>query len=171
MSGGVASDQTQLAAAKRGGENAEHWVTLTVDELEPVEGEQHHDAVATGALFPTAQLPFIGVCAVERGAIVEIKSTMVVHTAAQRRGRYKLRRSQHEALLEANAFYVFVVCEPTPERDLLAMKLVPAAEVDELIGPDGVADWRDEGDGRSTKAQIAWTNVFTPAEINGGESV
>lgn len=162
-------EQSVLAAAKRGGENAEHKVFTAVDALEPVAGEEHHDAVATNALFPSQTLPFESICAVERGALVEIKSTMVVHTEVQRRGRFKLRRNQHQALLEESAFYIFAVCEPIPERQVIAMKLVPAVIVDRLVGEDGVADWRDEGDSRGPKAQLTWSNLFDPAEVEGGE--
>lgn len=165
------TNQGTLAAAKRGGENAEAEVIRAVDALEPVAGEGHYDAVAKAALFPSETLSFESVCAVERDAIVEIKSTMVVHTEAQRRGRFKLRQTQHEALLDESAFYVFVVCEPTPERRAIAMKLVPAVKVEEqLVGEDGVATWRDEGDSRGPKAQVTWTNVFTRDEVDGGES-
>lgn len=156
---------SDLAAAKRAGENAEHHVISAVPGFSPASGGEHHDAVARNAVFPSEDLPMVGVCVVEAGSLVEIKSTMVVQTRAQRRGRFKLREGQHEALLEAGAFYVFVVCEPRPKRPMIASKVVPATIVDDLVGPDGVASWRDELDGRGRKAQLAWTNVFDPAEV------
>lgn len=158
-----------LAAAKRAGENAEHNVLERVDGLEPVSGSEHHDAIATTAVFPTERLPMVGVCVVESGSLVEIKSTMVVQTAVQRRGRFKLRKQQHTQLLEAGAFYLFVVCEPLPDRPIIASKVVPATIVDDLVGPDGVSEWRDEGDDRGPKAQLTWTNIFPPGEIEGEE--
>jgi hypothetical protein len=88
---------------------------------------------------------------------------MVVGTDAQRRGRFKLREQQHDALVERGAVYLFVVCEPRPDRVPLAMKIVPAASVGDVI--DGTASWRDELDGRGRKTQLTWTNVFDPAEV------
>jgi len=159
-----------LAASKRAGENAEHVVFVEVDDLEPVSGEQHHDAIAKSAVFPSTSLPFVGVCVLETGSIVEIKSTMVVQTSAQRRGRFKLRKNQHEALLKAGGFYLFTVCEPVPDRPSIAMKVVPATTVDALLGEDSVAEWRDELDGRGPKAQLTWTNIFDIDEVEGGKA-
>lgn len=152
-----------LAAAKRAGENAEHEVFDVVAELEPTADREHHDAVAKTAVFPHADLPFVGLCVLEAGTIVEIKSTMAVQTSAQRRGRFKLRENQHEALHDAGGVYLFVVCEPRPARTAIAMKVVPATTVDHVV--DEVASWRDELDGRGRKTQLAWSRVFDPAEV------
>jgi len=152
-----------LAAAKRAGHNAEHHVLDAVDELEPQSGEEHWDAIAETAVFPRDDLPFAGLCVVEAGLPVEIKSTMVVQTSVQRRGRFKLRESQHEALVERSGVYLFVVCEPRPDRRPLAMKIVPARSVGGLV--DATASWRDELDGRGRKAQLTWTNLFDPTEV------
>ncbi|SFR31155.1 hypothetical protein [Halorubrum sodomense] len=154
---------SHLAAAKRAGHNAEHHVLDRVDALEPTSGEEHWDAVAESAVWPSAELPMAGICVVEAGVPVEIKSTMVVGTAAQRRGRFKLREQQHEALVERRGVYLFVVCEPRPDRVPLAMKIVPARSVGGLI--DANASWRDELDGRGPKTQLTWTNVFDPTEV------
>lgn len=152
-----------LAAAKRAGHNAEHHVLDRVDALEPTSGEEHWDAVAQNAIWPSADVPMAGICVVEADLPVEIKSTMVVGTAAQRRGRFKLREQQHEALVERGAVYLFVVCEPRPERAPLAMKIVPARTVGDVV--DGTASWRDELDGRGRKTQLTWTNVFDRGEV------
>jgi hypothetical protein len=152
-----------LAAAKRAGENAEHEVFDEVEQLEPASDQEHHDAVATTAVFPRQKLPFVGMCALEAGALVEIKSTMAVQTTVQRRGRFKLRQTQHEALLEAGGAYLFVVCQPRPAREAIAMKVVPATIVDHVV--DAVASWRDERDGRGRKTQIAWSRIFDPPEV------
>jgi hypothetical protein len=51
------------------------------------------------------------------------------------------------------------VCEPTPDRDLLALKIVPASLVDEFR-----FSWiRRET--RAHYAQFAWSRVFAPSEI------
>ena len=152
-----------LAAAKRAGHNAEHHVFDRVDDLEPTSGEEHWDAVADTAIWPSEDLPMVGLCVVEAGLPVEIKSTMVVQTTAQRRGRFKLREQQHEALVERGGVYLFVVCEPRPQRDPIAMKVAPARTVGSLV--NAIASWRDELDARGRKAQLTWTNVFDPAEV------
>lgn len=152
-----------LAAAKRAGHNAEHHVLDRVDALEPTSGEEHWDAIADTAIWPSEEVPFHGLCVVEAGLPVEIKSTMVVQTSVQRRGRFKLRVPQHEALVERSGVYLFVVCEPRPDRKPLAMKIVPARSAGGLV--DANASWRDELDGRGRKAQLTWTNVFDPAEV------
>ena len=159
----MSGSQNTLAAAKRAGHNAEHHVLEHVDALEPTSGEEHWDAIAEAAIWPRDDLPFAGLCVVEAGAPVEIKSTMVVQTSAQRRGRFKLRQSQHEALVERRGVYCFVVCEPRPQRESIAMKIVPARSVGALV--DARASWRDELDGRGRKAQLAWSNIFEPAEV------
>ena len=152
-----------LAAAKRAGHNAEHHVLDRLDALDPTSGEEHWDAVAQTAIWPSGDVPMAGICVVEAGLPVEIKSTMVVGTAAQRRGRFKLREQQHEALVERGAVYLFVVCEPRPDRVPLAMKIVPARSVGDVV--DETASWRDELDGRGRKTQLTWTNVFDRAEV------
>ncbi|QHS17776.1 hypothetical protein GWK26_11815 [haloarchaeon 3A1-DGR] len=163
MSGAL--ETSTLAASKRAGENAEAAVIDTIDGLAPVAGEEHYDAIAETAIFPSHDRPFVGICVLEADLPVEIKSTMAVYGEQQRRGRFKLRRNQHDALTDANGAYLFVVCEPRPDRQPIAMKVVPAGTIGDLV--DAVASWRDEGDARGPKAQIAWSRVFDPAEIEG----
>lgn len=152
-----------LAAAKRAGHNAEHHVFDAVGALEPTSGEEHWDAIAETAIWPSEELPFNGLCVVEAGLPVEIKSTMVVQTVVQRRGRFKLRQQQHETLVECRGVYIFVVCEPRPDRRPLAMKVVPARTAGGLV--ESNASWRDELDGRGPKAQLTWSNVFDVGEV------
>jgi hypothetical protein len=163
MSGAL--ETSTLAASKRAGENAEAAVLDAIDGLAPVAGEEHYDAVTETAVFPSREHPFVGICVLEADLPVEIKSTMAVYGDRQRRGRFKLRRTQHEAIEDANGAYLFVVCEPHPTREPIAMKVVPAGMVGDLV--DAVASWCDEGDDRGPKAQIAWSRVFEPDEIEG----
>ena len=152
-----------LAAAKRAGENAEHEVFDVVVELEPTADSEHYDAVAKTAVFPRTDLPFVGICVLEAGTVVEIKSTMAVYGSAQRRGRFSLRETQHEALLDAGGVYVFVVCEPRPSRPAIAMKVVPATTVDHVI--EETSSWRERHDGRGRETQLAWSRVFDVGEV------
>lgn len=153
-----------LAASKRGGLNAEHGAVETIGPLTPVSDSvaEHYDAVTEAALCPS-DVPMVGVCRIPAGTNVEIKSVMAVYGEAQRRGRYKLRQTQHEALVADDGVYLFAVCEPRPTRPIIKMKIVPAWLVDSLV--ETHASWRDEKDDRGPKAQFAWTRIFTPAEI------
>jgi hypothetical protein len=154
------SSQTTLSS-RQAGENAESAVIQAVSGLEyvPDSEAEHYDARATTAVSPSDQVQFGGICVLEDGTVVEIKSVMVVYGESQTRGRYYLRRGQHETLLAENGVYLFAVCEPTPDRDVIRLKVLPATIVDEVIHswitPDGRADY----------AQLAWSNVFDPSEV------
>ncbi|HMB50892.1 MAG TPA: hypothetical protein VKM69_09550 [Natronoarchaeum rubrum] len=41
-------------------------------------------------------------------------------------GRFYLRREQHEQVRADAGVYLFAVCEPTPDRAILALKIVAA---------------------------------------------
>ena len=152
--------QTTLSS-REAGENAESAVLQAVPELEYVPDSEalHHDARATTLVTPDETVLFAGICLLEAGTVVEIKTVMAVYGENQKRGRYYLRKGQHEALLDAEGVYLFAVCEPNPDRDVIALKVVPATIVDELvhswISPDERPDY----------AQLAWTNVFNPSEV------
>lgn len=156
-----------LAANKRAGQLVETTVGHRVPELGLVPDDvvEHYDAIATTLVEPRPDLPFAGICLLERGTVVEIKSVMVSY-ADGARGRFYFRPSQHNALVDDAGVYLFVVCEPSPDREILAMKVVPATVVDELLGED---PWLDGGAGRSDYAQLAWSNVFDVAEVSTGE--
>ncbi|QCJ47258.1 hypothetical protein [Haloprofundus sp. MHR1] len=154
------------AASKRAGENAEAAVIQTVPELEsvPDADDVHVDARVAELLSPSTELPFVGMCVLEVGILVEIKSVMAVYGEAQTRGRFYLRRGQHEHLLAEGGVYLFAVCKPRPKRPLIAMKVVPATAVDELV-----CSWIDGGDGRPNYAQIRWSRVFDVATVEGAD--
>lgn len=148
---------------KHGGSRAEDSVLEAVPELRFVpDGEDvHHDAVVDNVLSPSADLPFVGLCVLAVGTIVEIKSAMVVTGKNQDNGRFNLRHKQHQTLVDAAGVYLFAVCEPTPKRDIIAMKVVPATSVDDVI-----STWI-ELDGRETYTQIRWTSLFSDQEVTG----
>lgn len=156
-----------LAANKRAGELVETAVVRTVDALHHVPDDvvEHYDAIATGLVEPRADLPFAGICLLERGTVVEIKSAVVRYASGQR-GRFYFRPGQHDALVDDAGAYLFAVCEDTPDRELRAMKIAPATAVDELLGDD---PWLDGGAGRSDYAQLAWSRVFRVEEVSTGE--
>jgi len=152
--------QTTLSS-RAAGENAESAVIETVDALEyvPDTEAEHYDARTTTLVTPGETVLFAGVCLLEAETVVEIKSVMAVYGESQARGRYYLRRGQHERLLADAGVYLFAVCEPRPDRAVLALKVIPATLVDELIN-----SWIDPK-GRAEYAQLTWSNIFDPSEV------
>jgi hypothetical protein len=150
------------ARNKVAGERAEQNVAGAVSPLElvPDDVAEHVDAVATATIDPTEQLPMVGLCLLERGTLVEIKSVVVRYDGGSR-GRFYFRPEQHAALLEECGVYLFAVCEANPDRELLTLKVVPATVVD-----DALLSWIDGGDGRSDFAQLAWSRIFAPQEVS-----
>jgi len=149
-----------LAASKRAGESAEAAVIQRVPELAPAAGRDDHlDARPEVAIEPRPELPTVALPVVEAGTAIEIKSCAAVVTAQQQRGRFYLRRTQHDHLLDVGGLYLFVVTPPQG-ADPLAMKIVPAT----IVG-DVVPSWIDP-DGRETYAQVAWSKVFDPEKVH-----
>lgn len=156
-----ADERSRLAVSKRYGERVEADLVQRIDPLRYVPDEEatHYDAVTTGLLQPSVELPFVGLCLLEAGTQVEIKSAGVVYSERQRRGRFKIRRTQHESLLEAGGVYLFAVCAPNDDREVLAAKVAPATTVDGLE-----YSWVETED-RSPYAQFAWNRIFDEGEI------
>ena len=148
-------------SSKRAGENAEGAVLDAVDGLDyvPDDETEHVDARAVALVTPSASLPMVGICLLEVGTPVEIKSA-IPRLASGQRGRFYLRREQHRRLRDDGGSYLFAVCEPRPSREPVAMKVVPATIVD-----DAIPSWRSGGPDRPECAQIAWSRVFDPAEV------
>lgn len=163
------SSQSQLAASRQAGDRSETVVLEEVPELRYVPDSEanHYDAIVEELIEPSSALPFVGIVVLESGTPVEIKSVSVVYGQEQRRGRFQPRRGQHEALLEDGGVYLFAICAPH-DRDLIAMKVVPATQVDHLI--DVVTNgWRSAGEDRSEEyVQFSWARVFDPSEILEG---
>ena len=149
------------AQARRLGDRAEGAVIELLPWLRYVSDEtaEHYDAVARDSTD-----------VVNEGDPVEIKS-VAVRLASGSPGRFNVRRTQHEALLEVGGWYLFVVCTPNQERGVLAYEFVPAAVVDEELiptagaGDDSVSLWWDGGDGREEYRQITWTAVFDKEDV------
>jgi hypothetical protein len=152
-------------SSQQAGANAEAGVIDTRPQFVhlPDHDVQHADARVDELVEATPELPIVGMCLLEVGTLVEIKSSMV-RLANGKRGKFYLREGQHQKLLNDGAVYLFAVCEPNPDRDILALKAVPATRVDALI--DG--KWRDAGDGRPRCYQLSWGRVFHHDEVNGG---
>ena len=157
---------SRAASSKRAGENAESAVIQRHPELEYVADTdaEHYDARVSELLSPSPTLPFVGLCLLEVGTVVEIKSTMAVYGEAQSRERFYLGRKQHQRLVDEAGVYLFAVCEPRPARPVIAAKIVPATTVGGLV-----SSWIDGGD-RADYAQLTWGRIFDESELGGPSS-
>ena len=155
------SRSTGPVSSKRAGENAEAAVLEAVDGLAyvPDAETEHADARAETVVVPSSSLPFVGICLLEAESLVEIKSA-IPRLGSGQRGRFYLRRKQHDRLRDAGGSYLFAVCQPRPAREPVAMKLVPATIVD-----DAITSWRSGGDDRPECTQLGWSRIFDPAEV------
>lgn len=150
-----------LLTSQQFGDNAESAVIESVREIEwvPDSVAEHYDAEVVDVITPDAHLPTVGLPVVAVGVEVEIKSAAVVVTQSQRCGRFQIRRQQHGRLCELGAVYLFAVCEPRRQRDVISMKIVPAVVVDDL-------DWSwIECQGRDEYAQFSWKQIFDGSEV------
>ena len=152
-------------SSKRAGSNAAAAVVDGRPQFEHVPDSEleHADARVAELVEASVELPIAGMPLLEVGTLVEIKSCMVRLNSGGR-GMFYLREGQHARLENDGAVYLFAVCEPRPERPLLALKAVPANAVGDLV--DG--EWRDAGEGRPRCYQLSWGRVFYDDEINGG---
>lgn len=165
-------DRTQMWHPRDLGESAEGAVFQLALPLRPVasdesvvSGSAEIDAVTTAPLRSSRRTPFAGTALLETGTPVEIKSVAVVTGEAETRGRFLLRKQQHEALLSADGAYLFAVCEPRRERHLIATKVVAAGLVDDLVGT-----WTAIAGDRSEEAttKLAWSVLFRADRILEG---
>lgn len=141
----------EFAASRKAGERSETaalellpWLRYVTDAT-----AEHYDAVAREDRGP-----------VDEGDPVEIKSVAVV-LADGAPGRFYLRETQHDQLLEDGGWYLFVVCTPNDDSRVLGYRFVSAEVVDEDLLPV----WWDAGDGRASYRQIRWTSLFDESEL------
>lgn len=151
-----------VAANKAAGELAEVAVDRILPSIRliPDDVAQHYDAIAVSAFFPGDLVSMLECISVQSGTVIEIKSA-VKYLTNGRSGRFYLRPDQHEQLVEEGGVYAFAVCTDD-ERDLLGLKIVPAAVVEEFV-----SSWIDPGPTRSNYAQVAWTTIFDTREVDG----
>ncbi|WP_265109603.1 hypothetical protein [Halosolutus halophilus] len=169
----MSSRTSELESPKASGDAIEATVVQDVDEFEHV-GDRTatwHDAKTTTLLEPRRSLPFYGIVLVEPAVPVEIKGCQVETGNGDRstRGRFYVKRSAHEQLLEAAGMYLFVVYLPRPGLPQIARAIVPATIVDELLA----GRWYDVGGERSESevAKLAWSHVIDPAGVDPAVTV
>jgi len=160
----VSTPSTQSASSKRAGERAESNVIDAVPELAylPDTEVEHADAEVETTISPRTGLPTVALPVVEQGTLVEIKSAMV-RLESGGHGRFYLRREQHEQIRDGAGVYLFAVCEPTPDRSVLALKFVAATSLDDIV-----SSWRRAGPDRPEYTQLRWGRIFDRDEIGAG---
>lgn len=153
-------------SAKAAGEAIEAAVIQRVDALQYVGDSraEWHDARVNGVLAASETITFGHVLRLEDGTPVEIKAAQR-RLASGERGRYYIRQRQHERLYAEGAAYLFAVYDPASE-DVLAMHVAPAEAVDALL-PQGWTAVRDEDRREKGYRQLAWSNLFDPADVEG----
>ena len=156
-------------SSRASGDAVEAEVIQVVEELTsiPDATARHYDAVVETAISPSKQLRMLGICILEAGTHIEIKGCQQ-RLASGQRGRWHVRRGQLETLVEEGASVLFAVYQPGRFPDLLAMVVVPATAVAELV--DNLGGWLDAGEGRTDAEQykqISWTRLIAPERVEG----
>ena len=150
-----------LAASKDAGEAVETNVITRVPEIEAVPDTEAEwcDARVIEAGLPPTSVPLLP------GVPVEIKAARV-RLASGRRGRFYVRRRQHERLVAEGSVYVFAVYEETSGRPIRGLRVAAADAVDALL-PDG---WTDVDGPRSETGyrQLAWSRLLDTVAIEEG---
>jgi len=159
---------SEQLSSKHIGDRLESEVIQLVPGLEWVSDrdDEHIDAVTTEAVWPSDRVRLGGICVVEPDTRVEIKSATVRLTSGQR-GRYYIRKQQHEALLEDSGVYFLAIYAPA-SHEVITLAGVPATIVDERL-----PGWRDLDRGE-TYTQVSWSSVVNPAIVpreGGGRGV
>lgn len=141
---------TSLARSKQLGEQVEEIVLADAEEMEPLEED---DDVVDAIAIEAVSIPV--------GAEVEIKacSRRISEGSGSRRGRFYLRRRQHEHLLERGAWYLFVVYEGDLEEEdavdeVVATVPIPAKVIDTIV------DSWNVGRGNGGIKQLTWTRLI-----------
>jgi len=139
---------------KQRGSAVEGAIIQKVPELTHATAD-HWDAITTAAVHDIETFQDLDV---DRDTEIEIKSAAVV-ISGDRCGRFYLREQQHEALLEKDGWYLFTVAPPH-DIEPLAMRLVPARIVDEMIDTWVIVE------DRAPFKQFAWSQFIEPSEVN-----
>ena len=158
------SSNAGVPSSKESGEIVEANVIQRVQELTHVSDQtaKWHDAEVV-ALFepPHDSVTFHGINLLAVGIPVEIKAAQIWYNSGQR-GRFYIRKRQHERLLDAGGAYLFAVYIPKSGHSVRAMAVLPASLVDELL-PTGWTT-RDRS-GEDGYRQLAWSRVLDPENV------
>ena len=161
-----------LAHAKRIGVDVEDLVIEAVDELERAEDQQaHHDAETVALITPSSVdgLTLGSIPLVETETEVEIKAARLrTESAGTPRGRWFFKGrddGQHAALLDSAAMYLLAVYDEDDEdeREVVAMVLLPATIVDDLLR----GRWYDSHRCEGKVAKLTWSALVDPDQLGG----
>jgi hypothetical protein len=160
----MSSDAASAAIhPKKAGEEVEDNILQRVTELRYVTDQtaEWHDARVETLLEPPHDaVTFYGVNLLAVGSIVECKGAQYRYANGQR-GRWYIRKGQHERLLDAGGFYALAVYDPR-DRRLRAIAVIPASLVDELLPDDWIT--RDDRAERGYN-QLGWARLLDPEEV------
>lgn len=161
-----------LAHAKRIGTDVEDLVLDAVEQLEPAaDSHAHHDAVTVALLTPSAadRLQFGSIAVVEADTEFEIKAAIRRTDAADTpRGRWFFKGcedGQHAALLDSGGMYLLAVYEEDDdgERELVAMLVIPASVMDEVLR----GRWYESGRREGLVSKLTWSALIDPESLDG----
>jgi hypothetical protein len=162
-----------VQSAKAAGSRIEADVIDRFDALRYVpESEATWHEAETVALLPpesSNRLRFGGIVVVELGTSTEVKGSQVETSNGNgsTAGRWYVKKSTHQSLLNANGVYLLVVYTPN-WHDHLARIVVPASILDEHLR----GRWYEVAGDRSEEvvAQLAWPHVLDrEVVVDGGE--
>lgn len=154
---------------KDAGELAASNVIGIVPELDPVDDStaEWFDAIVVDTIRPSLGLSLLDLDVVEPGTEVEIKAAQL-RLASGRRGRFFIRKRQHERLVDEGGVYLFAPYVPDGALPIRALAIATAVYVDELF--DDLGDgWVDMGRRRCEVGyrQVTWSNVLDPTIVEG----
>lgn len=139
-----------LAESRRAGERSEGaaidllpWLRYVSDDI-----AEHYDAIAREDAGDVLE-----------GDRIEIKSAAVV-LADGSFGRFYLRQVQHERLEDDDGWYLYLVCTPNNDREILAYSLVKASNVE-------IENRWDGGEDRADYRQISWPDIIDRDQVEG----
>lgn len=163
------SSDAYARSSRASGDAVEAEVVQVVEPLTSVPDAtaRHYDARCETALYPSQRIPMYGLCVLNAGSHVEIKGCQQ-RLASGQRGRWHVRRGQLETLVAEGASVLFTVYQPGRFPDLLAMVVVPATAVAQLV--DDLGGWLDAGEDRTEAEaykQIGWTRLIAPDRVEG----
>lgn len=147
---------------RRAGANAAAQVLQDTPELSSVPDSvaRSFDAVAVD---PVREHDWLDVRAeLDRGDRVEFKSAIVRLSSGQR-GRLNFRQKQHERLEELGGKYCVLVCEPKPDRRVLAGAIIEPSELERSTASWVTLDVPDRSE-RAFK-QIGWGVLVDAATV------
>ncbi|QLG63181.1 hypothetical protein [Halorarum salinum] len=158
-----------LAHAKAIGHDVEELVVDAIDAFElAYETDAHHDAIVTEPvscdLEASGGVPvvFVGLVALDVDQLVEVKACVrsASNGDATTPGRWLFKGpddGQHGALVDEDAVYALAVYrEDGASRELLAIAIIPADVVDELVADS----WYGVDRRENWVAKLGWTHVL-----------